>query len=334
MTADDIADLSMERPHLVILGAGASRAAFPRGDATGKLVPLMNELAGLPGVDTLLRSAGFQVQDSNFEELYAELAQNENQADTAKRTESLLHSYFSALGLPEGPCLYDRLLLSLRRKDVIATFNWDPFLSDACRRNAHFGDLPHVLFLHGSVRAGVCEQCQRSGLLGEACRMCGEPLMPTPLLFPIKDKDYTRHRFIAGQWHNLKLALSDAYILTIFGYAAPVSDEGAVRMLLEAWSARNRPVEQVEIINIAPRDQLVKSWSKFFTRDHLDIHTDFAESWCARFPRRSCEACWGQFMEMRPRQECAFPSGAGFPELEQWLRPLVNAERGRAGSSS
>ena len=30
------------RPHVVILGAGASRAACPQGDATGKLVPLIS----------------------------------------------------------------------------------------------------------------------------------------------------------------------------------------------------------------------------------------------------------------------------------------------------
>lgn len=31
------------RPHVVLLGAGASRAAFPSGEETGKHLPLMND---------------------------------------------------------------------------------------------------------------------------------------------------------------------------------------------------------------------------------------------------------------------------------------------------
>jgi hypothetical protein len=32
------------------------------------------------------------------------------------------------LELPDHPTVYDHLLLSLRKKDAIFTFNWDPFL--------------------------------------------------------------------------------------------------------------------------------------------------------------------------------------------------------------
>ena len=42
--------------------------------------------------------------------------------------------YFSKLELPDHPTIYDYRLLSLRKKDVIATFNWDPFLWLACHR--------------------------------------------------------------------------------------------------------------------------------------------------------------------------------------------------------
>ena len=40
----------------------------------------------------------------------------------------MLLDYFSSLALPEHPSIYDYLVLGLRPKDVIATFNWDPFL--------------------------------------------------------------------------------------------------------------------------------------------------------------------------------------------------------------
>ena len=36
-------------PHVVILGAGASKAAFRHGDANGRSVPLMNELPEILG---------------------------------------------------------------------------------------------------------------------------------------------------------------------------------------------------------------------------------------------------------------------------------------------
>ena len=41
----EIASLRMERPHLVLLGAGASKAALPSGDRNGLAVPLMREIA-------------------------------------------------------------------------------------------------------------------------------------------------------------------------------------------------------------------------------------------------------------------------------------------------
>ena len=38
---DEIKDVKFGRPHVVILGAGASLAAFPNGDANGIRLPLM-----------------------------------------------------------------------------------------------------------------------------------------------------------------------------------------------------------------------------------------------------------------------------------------------------
>ena len=38
----EIEQIEMGRPHVVILGAGASYAAFPNGDMHGRKLPLMN----------------------------------------------------------------------------------------------------------------------------------------------------------------------------------------------------------------------------------------------------------------------------------------------------
>lgn len=144
----------------------------------------------------------------------------------------------------------------------------------------------------------------------------------------MRDKKYSEDAFIGGQWDKLRIALHDAFILTIFGYAAPVSDQEAVSTMKEAWrEVRARQIEQIELINIAPREELLRSWDAFFTRDHYDIRTSFYQSWCARHPRRSCEACWDQFMEMHIRQDSTIPLDGDFVQLADWFYPLLEAER-------
>jgi hypothetical protein len=287
MTDEELDNLDMEqRPHVIILGAGASRAALPSGDGSRRPIPVMNDLVALTGVGELLEAVGLRWRDRNFEELYAELKSDDAQRETADAVEKHIRRYFEAMCLPDQPCLYDHLLLSLRSKDVIATFNWDPFLLDAYERNAHIRELPHVLFLHGSVG------------------------------------------FLAGQWRNLRAALEHAFILTVFGYAAPVSDGEAVALMKEAWwKKREREIEQIELINTARPEELVSSWGAFFTRDHYEVRTCFYQSWSARHPRRSCEACWDQFEEIHVRQDSTIPQNADFAQLGDWFHPLLAAER-------
>jgi len=71
--------------------------------------------------------------------------------------DSAVRKYFGALELPDEPTFYDYLVLSLRPKDAIITFNWDPLLIQAYKRWRHLGRvLPDLIFLHGNVdRAGL-----------------------------------------------------------------------------------------------------------------------------------------------------------------------------------
>jgi hypothetical protein len=46
------------RPHVVILGAGASLAAFPNGDKHGRKLPLMWNIVDVVGLSPLLDNAG------------------------------------------------------------------------------------------------------------------------------------------------------------------------------------------------------------------------------------------------------------------------------------
>src|SRR4030042_2784875 len=124
----------MERPHVVILGAGASRAALPSGDANGKPLPLMADLIELLNLNDLLDRTNMPYSDRNFEDVYAEIHANDSFTAIRHELESRIYDYFDCLKLPLQPTIYDYLVLSLREKDVIATFNWDPFLFQAFQR--------------------------------------------------------------------------------------------------------------------------------------------------------------------------------------------------------
>ncbi len=140
-----------ESPHVVILGAGASRAAFPNGDANGSRLPLMVDLVGCLGLGQAFQAAGFQ-KTVDFEALYDELATTGMHRSLREEIEAKVWSYFDRLQLPDAPTLYDCLLLSMRPKDCIATFNWDPFLAKAFLRNREFAPLPKILFYMEMLR--------------------------------------------------------------------------------------------------------------------------------------------------------------------------------------
>lgn len=63
-------------PHLVILGAGASLAAFPNGEANGRKLPLMRNIVEAVGLGDLLAAHGVHENHEDFEALYDSLATN------------------------------------------------------------------------------------------------------------------------------------------------------------------------------------------------------------------------------------------------------------------
>src|SRR5688572_15008504 len=116
-------------PHVMILGAGASVAACPRGDKHGRSLPVMATLIKTLNLAPLLRKAKVSFNtNTNFEVIYHELASNSKYTDLRIEIEQRVRAYFASLELPDHVTLYDQMLLSLRAKDMIATFNWDPFL--------------------------------------------------------------------------------------------------------------------------------------------------------------------------------------------------------------
>lgn len=241
-----------------------------------------------------------------------------------------IQDYFKRLELPEHPTIYDYLILSLRPKDVIATFNWDPFLYQAFNRNGKFSFTPPpgILHLHGNVAIGYCSKERRSGPAGSIIKDTGEYCSPTKLLYPVTKKDYNSSEFIKGQWKDLK----DAERVTVFGYRAPDSDVEAMELMQEAWgSPEQRAMEQFELIDIRPEEEVKKSWSKFIHSHHYDYHTTFFDSSLARHPRRTIESyrLWSQPMKINH----AFQEGNKVPnnfkdlkEMWEWYKPLMEKD--------
>ena len=135
-----------ESPHVVILGAGASKAAFPNGDLNGRKLPLMNEIVEIIGLDGLLKKHGFDSNIADFELFFDSLVSNGKHNDLVRALELEIRFYFEKMQIPKCVTLYDYLLLAFRDKYIIASFYWDPLLVQAYARNNHVARLPSNLF--------------------------------------------------------------------------------------------------------------------------------------------------------------------------------------------
>ena len=319
-----------QRPHVVLLGAGASRQAFPRGDKNGRVVPLMNDLIEVCGLQEMLDAANVECgpDAGGFEAIYSRLLADKAKASLREDVENKVFEYFAALEFPAEPTLYDHLVLSLREKDMIATFNWDPFLVHALARNATRATPPQLAFLHGNVAVGFCDKHDRfvQGTAGSFCHQCGRRLRGSPILFPIEQKGYNETAFLKDSWQRLKVFLKHAYIWTIFGYSAPVSDVEAVQLLKEGWGdTSKRYFEEIEIIDTKEHAAIYSMWDPFICQAHFQVYRTFDESLIARFPRRSSEALYASQIEGQWFDD--EPIAGGWEELDLQLHRLTLLEQ-------
>jgi len=242
--------------------------------------------------------------------------------------EAAVHTYFSGLRLPPDPTIYDYLVLSLRPKDVIATFNWDPFLWLAAERNAATCETPQLAFLHGNVAVGYCPNHPVKGRISTRCHQCGEPYRTTKLLYPVTSKNYASNAFIDAEWSALRNRLPHAFLLTIFGYGAPSSDSEAVELMKCAWgTTEDRRFEQTEIVDIRDPDDLEETWKPFIHTHHVDMFHDLFDTFLLSHPRRSIEAALKQYLEAKFISENRAPRGCSLLELQSWHRALAEIER-------
>lgn len=315
------------KPHLVILGAGASLATLPEGDKNGLKLPIMNNFIETVGLEDILEDIDLKTDSNNFEDIYSELYTREYR-EKLSEIENRVYTYFCDLRLPENPTIYDYLLLSLREKDAIATFNWDPLLIQAYQRASYITDkLPQIIFLHGNVWIGNCKEHKISSIRGYGCPKCDKKLERVKLLYPIKEKNYEDDEYISAQWQNLKIFFEKAFSITIFGYGAPETDQAAINLFKEAWGdIEDRSFEEIEIIDIKDDEILKSTWDEFIHTHHYRTTKSYFNSQIALCPRRSIEAYYEQLFNAKFVKDHKISPGLSFDELQKEIEELIKYE--------
>lgn len=318
-------------PHVVILGAGASLATIPNGDKYGKCLSAMDGFMERFGLFEFLKGIKLNASNDNIEDVYSEIAERSELVNIRIAIENCIWREMSSFQIPDSPTVYDFLLLSLRKKDAIATFNWDPLLLQAYERVVSITeDLPALYFLHGNVMQGRCE-CGKHviGSYGGVCSQCGNRLMHVPLLYPVKNKDYNSKWWIEGAWHDFHEYMKRAGALTIFGYSAPKSDAAAVKLLKEGWGfAERKPTVWVEVIDLKKEGELFSCWKDFTFNAHFSACKSFFDSRIAKSPRRTVESYVEQHLcnKFLSFEKSAVTSEMSFKEIGRHLKPLLMSE--------
>ena len=325
------------RPHVVILGAGASVATIFNGDKNGNRIYAMADFIDKLKLDSILNSVILSTNSRNLEDVYSELYERKDPEceNVRRKLENKIEKYFSTLELSDSPSIYDFLLLSLRNKDLIISFNWDDLLLQARRRVQQITkNLPEMAFLHGNIGVGYCQNDMGYGLKQNRCNICGDFYVPSQLLYPIKKKDYNSSPQLKKQWDGIKWYIENAGYITVFGYGLPNTDVEVKDILERAFITSDNELrffESIEIIDKPGCDKniLYDKWSKFIkhSHGHYSIKDSFFDSILCEFPRRSVEGhitkniegWWG-------KSSLHFNECISFNDIKELIQPLLDAE--------
>ena len=150
--------------------------------------------------------------------------------------------------------------------------------------------MPYLAFMHGNVALGYSKEDKRCGPAGWYSKATKNYFEPTRLLYPVVQKNYTQDEFISTEWDRVKgwLQEDSTKRVTVFGYGAPDTDVEAVSLLNTAWgTADKRNMEQFEIIDKRPEDEVLKRWGNFIHSHHYDYADNYFNSSFAFITRRS-----------------------------------------------
>lgn len=290
-------------PHVVIVGAGASIAAC-KIDKNGKEVPLLRNIHNILGLTDELKKYNFSdEQMADFEKLFSDIYGKREYKDLQAKLEYEVCDYFSKLVIPDDPTLYDYLILSLTEKDAIISFNWDPFLMQAYRRNISVGNLPELIFPHGNSGVGLCYDCKVKGYANCLCPNCFKELEQMPLLYPISKKNYSSMSIIQNEWNRARDVLSKAAGITVYGYRAPITDTEAVELMKTANSiSQMKEIAPFTIINLAEnQEEQREKWAEFYDVRMMLYCNNFEETILWHNPRVSLETLFDAILQQQPR---------------------------------
>ena len=190
--------------------------------------------------------------------------------------------------------------------------------------------LPQLVFLHGNVAINFCEKDNLQVLSPYPCLCpdCKQPLTPSKLLYPVRQKNYNSDVYIKNQWDILRRCLKIAYIVTIFGYSAPSTDIEAVNLLLEAWGGgEKRMMERIEIVDLKSNEELRKKWDDFIFSDHYQTCTSFYDTLIAASPRCSTQDLYKRLIEGKwintPKK---LSPGMTWDEVKKHFAPILAEE--------
>lgn len=313
-------------PHVVIVGAGASIAAC-KIDKNGKEVPLLKNIHNILRLTSELAKYDFSdEQMSDFEKLFSDIYGNAEYCELQKKLEYEVCDYFSKLIIPDEPTLYDYLILSLTEKDAIISFNWDPFLMQAYRRNISVGNLPELIFPHGNAGVGLCYDCKIKGYANCSCPECFRELQQMPLLYPIGKKDYNGKNIIKNEWNRAKDVLSRAAGITVYGYGAPVTDMEAVELMKSANSiSQMKDIAPFTIINLACNEsEQREKWREFYDVKMMLYCNSFEECLLWKNPRVSLETLFDAILQQQPRNiEKSYKKFSNLQELQEFVKTIT-----------
>src|SRR5947209_7623314 len=107
----------------------------------------MRQLASVQTVRPLLLEAGIEQPETSFEAAYSALRSTGEHDQLADAIDAAVREYFADVEIPDETTIDDHLLMALRPKDLIATFNWDPLIVQAEMRLRHHdvNELPQVV---------------------------------------------------------------------------------------------------------------------------------------------------------------------------------------------
>jgi hypothetical protein len=314
-------------PHVVILGAGASFAAQPNGDKFGRKLPTLKNIVEVTGITDNLIKLGVNLPIDDFEDVFDTLEREQSENQEFIEIKNIIYDYFSSLVIPDELTLYDKLILSLRETDLIATFNWDPLLCMAFQRNRHIKRLPYLAFLHGNVFVGECKEHGSKGFINCACSKCGKKFSKIELLYPIKEKNYNKDKFIKSEWIVLQHFLKYAFMITIFGYSAPKTDFAARELMFKVWKDNQiRDFAEIQIIDVKAKEEIRENWDEFFIKHHYSIINKFTDSFINIFPRRSCEAWASAILQNDPWGSIKQYKGKSLKKYQDWILKVIESE--------